>query len=324
MGTGITSKPNIEFNQRFGVKHLTASIGGGRASGASGANGAWNLDRLKEMRDECDRAGMVFESIRMDGNFIRTPPGDARERQLDVIVANVQKAAAIGVKFISYHLTMIPIDRNGQRPVRGGATGASFRLPADWRKLPVGAAGVVSADDYWERITHFLQKVVPVCEQVHVPLAVHPYDPPGLPAGYRGVDNWDEPDVFAALKRYLSIVDSPCNALQLCLGTVAEGLDKPREQILPIVRYFAERGKILQIHMRNIRGGRGDFVETYVDDGEMDFFEVIRILRDTGFSGSYLPDHNPVHPDDPGKFQAYAFAYGYINALIHAANAELG
>jgi mannonate dehydratase len=31
-----------------------------------------------------------------------------------------------------------------------------------------------------------------------------------------------------------------------------------------------------------------------------------------------MPDHVPQHPDDPGGYQAFAFAYGYIRALIQA------
>ena len=38
---------------------------------------------------------------------------------------------------------------------------------------------------------------------------------------------------------------------------------------------------------------------------------------------SICPDHMPSHPDDPGKLQAYAFGYAYINALIHAVNSEV-
>jgi hypothetical protein len=38
---------------------------------------------------------------------------------------------------------------------------------------------------------------------------------------------------------------------------------------------------------------------------------------------SRLPDHMPHHPGDPGKLQAYAFGYGYIKALINAANSEV-
>jgi mannonate dehydratase len=55
----------------------------------------------------------------------------------------------------------------------------------------------------------------------------------------------------------------------------------------------------------------------------MDFLKIMRVLRDSEFSLSICPDHMPSHPDDPGKLQAYAFGYGYINALIHAVNSEV-
>ena len=154
-------------------------------------------------------------------------------------------------------------------------------------------------------------------------MACHPYDPPGLPFGYQGADNWDSPSIFDAIKRYEAVVDSPYNGFQLCLGTAGEGLKNPRTEILPIVRYLGERGKIYQIHMRNIRGGLHDFEEVYPDEGEMDFFQVMRILRDTQFAGSICPDHMPRHPDDSGGLQAFAFGYGYIKALIQAVNSEV-
>jgi mannonate dehydratase len=89
------------------------------------------------------------------------------------------------------------------------------------------------------------------------------------------------------------------------------------------VRHFGERGKIHQIHMRNIEGGLHDFAEVYPDEGEMDFAEIMRILRDTRFAGSICPDHMPSHQDDPGKLQAFAYATGYIKALIQAVNDEV-
>ena len=75
--------------------------------------------------------------------------------------------------------------------------------------------------------------------------------------------------------------------------------------------------------MRNIRGGLHDFSEVFPDEGEMDFLEIIRMLRDLQFSGAFCPDHMPSHRDDPGKLQAFAFGSGYIKALIHAANSEV-
>jgi mannonate dehydratase len=49
----------------------------------------------------------------------------------------------------------------------------------------------------------------------------------------------------------------------------------------------------------------------------------MRIFRDTGYEGYFLPDHMPSSPGDPGKLQAYAFGYGYIHALINSVNSEV-
>ena len=41
-----------------------------------------------------------------------------------------------------------------------------------------------------------------------------------------------------------------------------------RTEILPVVQYLADKGKIHQIHMRNVRGGLHDFAEVYHDEGD--------------------------------------------------------
>ncbi len=315
-GADITSKENLEYNLRYGVKHLTAQV-------RKRAVGGWDGDELKKMRDDCTRVGVEFEAIRMDSDYIMLPKGADRDREIGAIQENIRKASQAGVKVITYHWTLIPIRRNRNSTGRGNVTYAGFKLEQDWKSLAKGRAGEVSTEDYWERITEFLQKIIPVAKQHDVKMACHPYDPPGLPFGYQGVANWDSPDVFDAIKRYEAVVQSPYNGFQLCLGTVAEGLKKPGDQVLPIVRYLAERGKIHQIHMRNIRGGLYDFQEVYPDEGEMDFFQVMRILRDGKFSGSICPDHMPKHANDPSSLQSFAFGYGYIKALIQAANSEV-
>jgi mannonate dehydratase len=313
----MTAKANLEYNLRHGVKHLTAQMRN------VSKDGAWDLDELKRMRDNCDKYGFILEAIRMDADYIMHPKGAERDRRLGSVMGNIQKASQVGVKVITHHWTVIPIRRNSQVPGRGGVTYAAFNLEDNWKDLPVGEAGRVTAEDYWERITYFLQKVIPVCKQYDVKMAAHPYDPPGLPFGYQGAENWDSPSIFEGYKRYEAVVDSPYNGFQLCLGTTAEGLKNPATDVLPIVQYLGERGKIHQIHMRNIRGGLNNFAEVYPDEGEMDFLKIMRILRDVQFRMSICPDHMPSHPDDPGKLQAYAFGYGYIKALIHAVNSEV-
>ena len=316
-GADITGRENLEYNLRHGVKHLTAQVR--RMS----EHGTWDLDELKRMKENCDRHGVIFEAIRMDHQYIRLKKGPERDRRLDNILGNIRKASQVGVKIITHHWRVIPIRRNRQVPGRGGATYSGFRLEDNWQDLPVGESGTVTSEDYWERITYFLEKVIPVAREYDVRLACHPYDPPGLPFGYQGAENWDSPSVFEVIKRYESIVDSPYNGFQLCLGTTGEGLENPSTEVPPIVEYLGERGKIHQIHMRNIRGGLHDFLEVYPDEGDMDFLKIMRILRDTQFAGALCPDHMPSHADDPERLQAFAFGYGYIKALIQVVNSEV-
>src|SRR5713226_7092120 len=58
----MTGKANLEYNLRHGVKHLTAQ--GRKVS----QDGAWDLDEMKRMKDNCDKAGFIFEAIRMDAD----------------------------------------------------------------------------------------------------------------------------------------------------------------------------------------------------------------------------------------------------------------
>ena len=77
-----------------------------------------------------------------------------------------------------------------------------------------------------------------------------------------------------------------------------------------------------QIHLRNVRGGRNDFVEVYHDEGDVNLFNVIRLLRDMNWEGSLLADHSPSHGSDPGSSMGFAFANGYILGLLRAAREE--
>src|SRR6476620_1662188 len=79
-GAGITSKENLEYNLRCGVKHLTAQLRK-RAPG-----GGWDPDELAKMKDDCDRYGVQFEAIRMSADYITLRKGPERDRELDNIL----------------------------------------------------------------------------------------------------------------------------------------------------------------------------------------------------------------------------------------------
>jgi mannonate dehydratase len=334
-GTTLTSKENLEYNLRFGVKSISPDPDQEAHRGKGGhfdafipaegpvLGGAFDPDVLKQMKDNCDAVGMWLEALRMDSGYIILKDPSDQDRKLDQICDNVRKAAQVDVRIISYHWTMIPIRRNGTVPGRGDAVYSTFKLENDWKNLPAGMAGPVSYNEYWERIEKFLKRVIPVCAEYKVAMANHPYDPPGLPYGYEGAENFDSPSIYTAYKKYEQMVDSPWNGFQMDLGVIGEGSTDVNRTEPPLVQYMAERGKIKQVHMRNIKGGLNDFQEVYPDEGVIDFFKIMRIFRDTGYEGSFLPDHMPSSPGDPGKLQAYAFGYGYIHALIHSVNSEV-
>ncbi len=344
-GDNIISKENLNYNLRCGVTHISpdpdmvvegshipmsASAAGSSkrrggdfipAEGPMG--GAFDLDSLKRMRDACDSMGMMIEGLRMDSGYIVMKPGPDREKKLDQVCDNIRKAHEIGVGLISQHWTAIPIRRNGTTPGRGDSVYSTFKLETNWKDLPKAEYGEVSYEEYWDRIAIFLHRVIPVCKEYNVNMANHPYDPPGLPYGYEGVENFDSPSIFDAYKRYAMIVDDPHNGFQMDVGVLAEGSTDANKQIPPLVQWLADRGRIHQIHMRALHGGLNDFAEVYPDEGVLDFFRIMRILRDSGFSGGILPDHIPASPGDPGKLQGYAFAYGYLKGLINAVNSEV-
>ena len=175
-------------------------------------------------------------------------------------------------------------------------------------------AGRVTADLYWERITYFLERVVPVAEQHRVRLACHPQDP-GLPAGFQGVDA--VLGTVEGLKRFVGIRESPYHGLNFCQGTVSELLERPGEEIFDVIRWFGTRGKIVNVHFRNIRGRRDDFREVYPDEGDVDMWKAVRTYQEVGYDGMLMYDHIPSAPGDGDASRA--FAYGYIRALIQAA-----
>ena len=76
-------------------------------------------------------------------------------------------------------------------------------------------------------------------------------------------------------------------------------------------------------HIRDVRGDRTRFVETFHDEGPTDMFAAMRAYRAVGFAGVMRPDHVPVLAGESGEsgytMQGRLFAVGYMRGLIEAA-----
>ena len=325
---GGAGKKNLEFMARHGVFNIDP----GSPKSIKGVG--WDLADSLAQKNACAEYGISIDAYhlplssagigRVSMPNIMLGKSPARDREIEMIQQMISVAGKSGVKVLQYNTTIHKVLRTGRTddPARGNATYSTWNYEeALKRNEPNIIAGNVSIDDVYERITYLLDRILPVAEEYDVKLANHIADPP-TPAGYRGITRWNSPDVFEGIKRFAKLSDSPSHGFNLCLGSVASGLKDPKTEILPIIKWVGDRNQIFNIHMRNIRGGWNNFQEVYPDNGDMDLAEVVRALRDVGYSGMIMPDHVPEHKDPDSGSQGRAFAFGYIIALIQAVATE--
>ncbi len=94
------------------------------------------------------------------------------------------------------------------------------------------------------------------------------------------------------------------------------------KDVLESIREFGSQGKIFKVHFRNVSAPLPHFVETFVDNGYQDMYQVMRTLREINFDGVLIPDHIPLMAGDPRVGTAYTIAY--MKAYLERAEAEVG
>ena len=103
-------------------------------------------------------------------------------------------------------------------------------------------------------------------------------------------------------------------------------LENPAAEIFDVIRYFGTRGKLFNVHFRNIKGRFLNFREAYLDEGDMDMLKVMRVLKEVGYDKMIMPDHVPSIPGDPGNYMggkvAFANSLGYLRSLMETIEAE--
>jgi mannonate dehydratase len=308
----------------FGVNNICGSLP------SSKMDDHWSVASLSQRRERVASHGISLDMLplpmssseisRAEMPAIYLGQSPERDRNIEDICQMLRNCARAGIFNVKYNFTIIGIPRTGTAPGRGAARYSEFVFARAKPDLPLTIAGRVDADTYWERITYFLERVVPVAEEYKVKIGLHPQDP-GVPkgSGWRGVDAvLGSPD---GLKKFVAIKESPYHGLNFCQGTVSEQLEKPGEQIFDVIRYFGSRKKIFNVHFRNIEGKFLDFRETFIDNGSVDMLKAMRAYKSVGYDGMLMPDHVP-RIEGVDSMTGFAFAFGYIKALIAAVSAE--
>lgn len=316
-----TNDTHLKYLARYGVRNICGypEIGEERLYAT--------VDELSRMVDLAGKNGISIDCVappflvsshidREKHPAIMLAQSPERDRDIESLQTLIKNCAQTGIPSIKYNMSILGVLRTGRTPGRGDATYSTWKLADAHPNAPLTRAGHVDADMFWERITYFLDRVIPVANEYKIRMACHPHDPGVPPEGYQGVTR--VLGTVEGLKKFVTIRESAYHGLNFCQGTVSEMLRDPGNEIYDVIRYFGSRQKIFNVHFRNIRGHRDDFIEVYPDEGDVNFVKAIRVYKEVGYPYLLMPDHVPLAANDPDGLQSFAFCYGYIRALIQA------
>jgi mannonate dehydratase len=323
--TAPTNDVHLKYLARYGVQNICGypEIEGERLYAT--------VDELKRIIDMAGKYGISIDCIAppfLSSSFIDQEKHPAimlaqspeRDRDIDQLQTLIKNCALAGVPSIKYNMSILGVLRSGRTPGRGDAMNHVWNLSQAQPETPLTRAGHVDADAFWERITYFLERVIPVANEYKIRMACHPQDPGVPPEGYQGVNR--VLGTVDGLKKFITIQESAYHGLNFCQGTISEDLENPGSEIFDVIRYFGTRKKIFNVHFRNIRGHRNNFVEVFPDEGDIDFVKAVKVYKEIGYPYMLMPDHVPLAEADPGSLQSFAFCYGYIRGLIQSVTAN--
>ena len=171
----------------------------------------------------------------------------------------------------------------------------------------------------FENLIYFLNKIMPVCDDTGIDMAIHPDDPPWDMFGLPRIITNDK-----SYEKLFTAVSNKHNGLTMCSGSLGAGRFNDLEKI---VKKYGDR--IFFAHLRNIElTGENDFKEVahYSSCGSLDMYKIVKALVKSGFNGYVRPDHGRNIWGEDGKpgYGLYDRALGaaYLNGLFEAAEKE--
>ncbi|HHX69115.1 MAG TPA: mannonate dehydratase [Gallicola sp.] len=311
----------------------------------------WSEERIKEYVDYVNKHGLeveVIESVNVHEDIKLGLP--TREKYIENYIETIKNLSKYGIKVIVYNFMPvfdwlrtdlareIPEDGSNslyydeeelkgltpQKIVENTINDSKgFTLPG-WEPDRLKELDevlekykLVDEKKLLENYKYFLEKIIPVCEEVGIKMAVHPDDPAwpifGLPRIAHSKEQFEE---------IMNLIDSPANNICLCTGSLGSN---PDNNMPEIIRFFGEKNKIACAHVRNVKYlGYRKFRESahFSPDGDLDMFEIMKAFYDTGFNGYIRPDHGRMIWDEEGRpgYGLYDRALGleYLTGLWEA------
>jgi mannonate dehydratase len=311
------SAEDLQFVNQLGAHYVNIPTQGETAT----------YENFARLKNNVESAGLRVWNIgnsdvhNMEEVTLNLPGRDRKLEQYKNFLRNLGRA---GLHYTTYAHMGNGIWSSAPETTRGGAKARSFDLSnatGHWAakefKGPLTHGRIYTEKEIWDNYEYFIRQVVPVAEEQAVYIGIHPDDPPvpmlgGVPRCIFGN--------FEGYKRALEIAASPNVGVCLCCGTWLEGGELMGMDVVGAIRYFGRMGKLWKIHFRNVSAPIPHFVETFVDNGYMEMWKIMRALREVGFDGAVIGDHFPEMAGGPRA--AVAYTVGYMRALVERANAE--
>lgn len=307
----------------------------------------WEMEDILALKKEIEDAGLELagiESVNIhDAIKVGTPD---RDMYIDNYITTLERLGQAGVHMVCYNFmpvfdwtrTDLAMDMgngatclcyNGKQ-VEGKSPEDMFREIDDnsngyampgWETERMGEIKElfekykgITHEDMWNNLKHFLEEIIPVCEECDVRMAIHPDDPPwdifGLPRIIKNIED---------IRRFLKLVDSPYNGLTFCTGSLGASADN---DLPAMIREVGDR--IYFAHLRNVKIRDSWFNETshLSSDGSLDMYEIVKALQEVGFDGYIRPDHGRMLWGEVARpgYGLYDRALGcaYLNGLWEA------
>ncbi|MCZ6679332.1 MAG: TIM barrel protein [Candidatus Poribacteria bacterium] len=145
--------------------------------------------------------------------------------------------------------------------------------------------------DAWKSLMDFYAAVAEGAEKSNVKIATHGHFHPDYLI-------WN----FESIQRLLEDVPNPYNGVTYDAGILALADSDPYSAVAPL------SDRIHFAHARDVVGNWEGFEEVFLDEGEIDYPRVLRLVEETGFDGVICPEH--LGPAKPGEnIEALAVAY---------------
>ncbi|NWG18758.1 MAG: mannonate dehydratase [Chloroflexi bacterium] len=343
----LLTPENLRFARQAGATHIVAHIPGGfrrdaqkiiTADLAQAGFGVsdpddpiWTSEGLRDLKQMVNDAGLELAALE---NFAPAHwydvllDGPHRAEQMEYLKRIIRDMGRIGIPVMGYNFSIAGVWGRHEGPfARGGARSVGYDDP---RQTPIPAGmvwnmvydperfnpddatqivGTVTQEQIWARFAAFLNEMIPVAEEAGVTLALHPDDPP-LPELRGAARLVHDPDGY---QRVLELHPSPANAMEFCIGTLAE---MPHGDIYEMVDRYSCTGRIAYVHFRNVHGRAPHYHETFIDEGDTDMLRVLRILHRNGYDGVLIPDHTPLLECAAPWHAGMAYALGYLRAAL--------